>query len=71
MSDDPGQGGTIKSFLQVRLEGGREVTRNLRHYRLEAILAVGFRVNPVLRTDLQLVMGGSSWPPSSCARPFM
>jgi hypothetical protein len=26
------------------LEGGREVSRKLRHYRLEAILAVGFRV---------------------------
>ena len=26
------------------MEGAREVTRQLRHYRLEAILAVGFRV---------------------------
>lgn len=35
---------TCKDCLQVRLEGGREVSRKLRHYRLEAILAVGFRV---------------------------
>jgi hypothetical protein len=35
---------TCKDYLQVRREGGREVTRQLRHYRLEAILAVGFRV---------------------------
>ena len=35
---------TCKDYLQVRLEGGREVKRKLRHYRLEAILAVGFRV---------------------------
>ncbi len=35
---------TCKDYLQVRAEGGREVTRKLRHYRLEAILAVGFRV---------------------------
>jgi hypothetical protein len=35
---------TCKEYLQVRSEGGREVTRSLRHYRLEAILAVGFRV---------------------------
>ena len=35
---------TCKDYLQVRLEGEREVTRKLRHYRLEAILAVGFRV---------------------------
>jgi hypothetical protein len=35
---------TCKDYLQVRFEGGREVARKLRHYRLEAILAVGFRV---------------------------
>lgn len=35
---------TCKDYLQVRLEGAREVSRKLRHYRLEAILAVGFRV---------------------------
>ena len=35
---------TCKDYLQVRLEGGREVSRKLRHYRLEAIVAVGFRV---------------------------
>ena len=35
---------TCKDYLQVRSEGGREVSRNLRHYRLEAILAVGYRV---------------------------
>ena len=35
---------TCKDYLQVRQEGSREVSRNLRHYRLEAILAVGFRV---------------------------
>ncbi len=35
---------TCKDYLQVRREGLREVSRNLRHYRLEAILAVGYRV---------------------------
>ena len=35
---------TCKDYLQVRSEGGREVSRKLRHYRLEAILAVGYRV---------------------------
>jgi hypothetical protein len=35
---------TCKDYLQVRPEGEREVARKLRHYRLEAILAVGFRV---------------------------
>jgi len=35
---------TCKRSLQVRQEGGREVTRTLRHYNLPAILAVGYRV---------------------------
>lgn len=35
---------TCKDYLQVRQEGNREVTRKLRHYRLEAVLAVGYRV---------------------------
>jgi hypothetical protein len=35
---------TCKAYLQVRLEGPREVKRSLRHYNLDAILAVGFRV---------------------------
>ena len=35
---------TCKDYLQVRSEGTRDVSRNLRHYRLEAILAVGYRV---------------------------
>jgi len=35
---------TCKDYLQVRSEGSREVSRSLRHYRLEAILATGFRV---------------------------
>ncbi|MFM9865622.1 MAG: virulence RhuM family protein, partial [Micropepsaceae bacterium] len=33
-----------KDYLQVRDEGARAVSRRLRHYRLEAILAVGYRV---------------------------
>ncbi|GMT98294.1 virulence RhuM family protein [Corallococcus caeni] len=35
---------TCKPYLQVRQEGTRQVTRNLRHYNLDAVLAVGFRV---------------------------
>lgn len=38
------EGATCKPFLQVRTEGERRVSRNLRFYNLEAILAVGFRV---------------------------
>lgn len=35
---------TCKSHLQVRAEGSRQVKRQLNHYRLPLILAVGFRV---------------------------
>lgn len=38
------QDATCKEYLQVRWEGQREVSRSLRHYRLEVILAVGYRV---------------------------
>ena len=35
---------TIRKFRIVRTEGVREVTRDIEHYSLDAILAVGFRV---------------------------
>jgi len=44
---------TCKDYLQVRLEGSREVSRRLRHYRLEAILAVGFRVRSLRGTQFR------------------
>lgn len=35
---------TCKQYLQVRKEGGRQVQRALKHYNLDMILAVGYRV---------------------------
>jgi hypothetical protein len=35
---------TCKEYLQVRSERNRSVSRDVKHYRLEAVLAVGFRV---------------------------
>ena len=35
---------TCKDYLQVQSEGGREVQRTLKHYNLEVIIAVGYRV---------------------------
>ena len=35
---------TCKNYLQVRTEGNRQVSRQLAHYSLAIILAVGFRV---------------------------
>ena len=36
---------TTKKFLVVRQEGSRQVRRTLEHYNLDAIIAVGYRVN--------------------------
>ena len=36
---------TIRNFRIVQKEGAREVARNIEFYNLEAIIAVGFRVN--------------------------
>ena len=41
LAQDP----TCKDFLQVQREGEREVKRRLTYYSLEAIVAVGYRVN--------------------------
>lgn len=38
------RGATIRKFRMVRLEGTREVAREVEHYNLPAILAVGYRV---------------------------
>ena len=37
-------GATIRKFRIVRIEGQREVTREIEHYNLPAILAVGYRI---------------------------
>jgi hypothetical protein len=39
-----GEAATCKEFLQVRQEGKRSIRRSVRHYNLEAVLAVGYRV---------------------------
>lgn len=38
-------GATCKELLQVQDEGGRRVQRSLKHYSLDMILAVGYRVS--------------------------
>ena len=35
---------TVKEYLTVQNEGGREVSRNVKHYNLDVIIAVGYRV---------------------------
>lgn len=36
---------TTEDFSVVQIEGNREVKRNVKHYNLDAIIAVGYRVN--------------------------
>ncbi len=48
---DPGP--TIRKFRIVQTEGGREVSRLIDHYSLEAILAVGYRVRSVSGTQFR------------------
>src|SRR5258708_12844740 len=40
---DPGA--TRANFARVQTEGGRQVTRNVPHFNLDAIISVGYRVN--------------------------
>jgi hypothetical protein len=39
------EGATAKEFLVVQTEGKRQVQRQIKHYHLDAIIAVGYRVN--------------------------
>lgn len=41
---------TIKDFLIVRLEGGREVNRKIDYYNLDAIISVGYRIKSSVAT---------------------
>ena len=39
------EGSTIQNFQMVQTEGSRQVTRDTKHYNLQMIIAVGFKVN--------------------------
>lgn len=41
---------TAKDFLAVRQEGSRQVRRRLKHYNLDAIISIGYRVNSTRAT---------------------
>ncbi len=45
---------TCKDFLQVQNEGGRDVERNLTYYNLDAVIAVGYRVNSKQATHFRI-----------------
>lgn len=45
---------TTKDFLAVRIEGKRQVRRKLKHYNLDAIISVGYRVNSKRGTQFRI-----------------
>lgn len=45
---------TVRKFLIVQTEGSREVTRELEFYNLDAIIAVGYRVNSRQATQFRI-----------------
>jgi len=47
------QNSTCKHYLQVGIEGSRQVTRNKLHYSLHMIIAVGYRVRSVQGTQFR------------------
>jgi hypothetical protein len=44
---------TTKDFLVVRAEGNRQVSRKLKHYNLDAIISVGYRINSKKARSIQ------------------
>jgi hypothetical protein len=47
------QGATCNDYLQVRTEGSRQVSRQIAHYNLPMILAIGFRVRSLRGTQFR------------------
>ena len=45
---------THKDFLSVRQEGGRQVSHPVRHYNLDAVLSVGYRVKSAVATRFRI-----------------
>ena len=45
---------TVAFFATVQNEGGREVTRQIEHYNLDAIISVGYRVNSLRGTQFRI-----------------
>jgi hypothetical protein len=45
---------TVSKMEMVRAEGGREVTREMEFYNLDAIIAVGYRVNSYQATQFRI-----------------
>lgn len=45
---------TIKKFFIVQTEGDREVSRNIEHYSLDMVIALGYRVKSNIATNFRI-----------------
>ncbi len=48
------QNRTCRKFRQVRMEGNREVEREIDHYNLDVIISVGYRVKSLQGTQFRI-----------------
>ena len=46
--------GTCKDFLQVQREGDRQVRRKRKHYSLDAVISVGYRISSARATQFRI-----------------
>lgn len=44
---------TCRNFRQVRMEGSRQVTREIPHYNLDMIISLGYRVKSIIATQFR------------------
>lgn len=47
------EGSTCRNFRQVRMEGSRQVTREIPHYNLDMIISLGYRVKSIIATQFR------------------
>lgn len=52
-TDELSQDRTHRNFRMVRMEGNREVSRDVSHYNLDMIISIGYRVNSIKATKFR------------------
>lgn len=48
------RGPTVKNYLRVQMEGGRQVSREVEHYNLDVVISVGYRVRSLHGTQFRI-----------------
>ena len=51
--DELNEAATTEDYSVVRIEGSKEVKRRIKHYSLDAIIAIGYRVNSKKATQFR------------------